>query len=370
MAGSTFGKLFTVTTWGEPLGNSTGVIIDGVPAGLEISENDIQSYLNRRKPFTASFEPVKHESDFVSINSGVSNGITNGLPLSMVITNSSVKNKKEQSREKIFRPGQDDYTFDAKFGSVSSRGVGNAAWRETAARVAAGAVAKAILEKMGISFCSYVRSIGPVKIKYASSAVENITSNALRMPDMSAASEAFRYLEKLSGDGNSAGGVVEVIVSGVPAGIGEPVFNKLDAKLAQAVMSIGLVNAVEFGDGFEASESTGADNADSFVFTDGKVEKKTNNSGGMLGGISDGSEIIMRASVMPVPSLNQTIQTVNSEGRTVDYKNESPAETTIVPRAVVVVESMAAIALVDMLFENMLSRIDRIESFYKYCIGR
>ncbi len=365
MAGSSFGKIFTVTTWGEPLGNGTGVIIDGVPAGLKISENDIQSYLNRRKPFTASFEPAKHESDFVSIESGLTNDTTNGLPLAMSITNSSARSKAEAGAGKVYRPGQDDFTFDAKFGNVSSRGAGNAAWRETAARVAAGAVAKAILEKMGISFCSYVRSIGPVKIKYASSSIDNITSNSLRMPDMNAAGEAFRYLEKLAGDGNSAGGVVEVVISGVPAGVGEPVFNKLDAKLAQAVMSIGLVNAVEFGDGFEASESTGAENADTFGFVDGKVEKKTNNSGGMLGGISDGSEIILRAAVMPVPAVGMTLKTVDSTGREVDYKNESPAETTIVPRAVVVVEAMAAIALVDMLFENMLSRIDRIENFYK-----
>ncbi|MCR5768026.1 MAG: chorismate synthase [Lachnospiraceae bacterium] len=365
MAGSSFGKIFTVTTWGEPLGNGTGVIIDGVPAGLKISENDIQAYLNKRKPFTASFEPAKHESDFVSINSGLTNDTTNGMPIAMSITNSSAKSKKENGSDKVYRPGQDDYTFDAKFGSVSSRGVGNAVWRETAARVAAGAVAKAILEKMGITFCSYVRSIGPVKIKYGSSSTDNITSNALRMPDMNAAADAFKYLEKLAADGNSAGGVVEVVISGVPAGIGEPVFNKLDAKLAQAIMSIGLVNAVEFGDGFEAAESTGAENADTFGVVDGKVEKKTNNSGGMLGGISDGSEIILRASVMPVPAVGMAMKTVTSTGKEVDYKNESPAETTIVPRAVVVVEAMTAIALVDMLFENMLSRMDRIEEFYR-----
>ena len=246
----------------------------------------------------------------------------------------------------------------------SNRGAGNAVWRETAARVAAGAVAQAILSRFGISFCSYVSSIGPVSIKYASSSIENIRANALRMPDIQAAQNALEYLEKLAADGNSAGGTIEVIVSGVPAGIGEPVFNKLDAKLAQAVMSIGLINGVEFGEGFGATLSTGAGTADAFTFAEGRFEKKTNSSGGMLGGISDGSEIILRASVMPSPATSFSMKTVDSEGKEVDYKG-SAAETTIVPRAVVVVESMMAIALVDMLFENMLSKIDRIESFYK-----
>ncbi len=364
MAGSSFGKIFTVTTWGEPVGSGIGVVIDGVPAGLEIGENEIQSYLNRRKPFKASFEPVKHENDFVSINSGITDGRTNGMPISMSVTNSAVKVKKDDSAGKIFRPGQDDYTYDAKFGIAASRGSGNAVWRETAARVAAGAVARAILAKMGISFCSYVRSIGPVSMKYASSSIENINANPLRMPDMEAANEALEYLRKLAGEGNSAGGVVEVVVSGVPAGIGEPVFNKLDAKLAQAVMSIGLVNGVEFGEGFMAAGRTGAQTADSFAITEGKIEKKTNNSGGMLGGISDGSEIILRASIMPAPAVGITMKTVDSTGKEIDFKND-PAETTLVPRAVVVVESMMAIVLVDMLFENMISKMDRIEEFYR-----
>ncbi|MCR5332176.1 MAG: chorismate synthase, partial [Lachnospiraceae bacterium] len=239
MAGSSFGKIFTVTTWGEPVGNGIGVVIDGVPAGVAISENDVQSYLNRRKPFKASFEPAKHENDFVSINSGISNGITNGLPIAMTITNSSVRARKDENTGRVFRPGQDDFTYEAKYGVAANRGTGNAVWRETAARVAAGAVAQAVLARLGISFCSYVSSIGPVSIRYSSSAVENIGANSLRMPDQEAAGEALSYLEKLSAEGNSAGGTIEVIVSGVPAGVGEPVFYKLDAKLAEAVMSIG-----------------------------------------------------------------------------------------------------------------------------------
>ena len=364
MAGSSFGKIFTVTTRGEPVGNGIGVVIDGVPAGIKLNENDVQSYLNRRKPFKASFEPVKHENDFVSINSGISNGVTNGLPIAMTITNSSVRNKKDDSNDRVFRPGQDDFTYDAKFGVRSNRGTGNAAWRETAARVAAGAVAQAILSGIGISFCSYVSSIGPVSIKYASSSVENISTNPLRMPDRDAAAEALAYLEKVAADRDSAGGTVEVVVTGVPAGIGEPVFNKLDARLAQAVMSIGLINGVEFGEGFGATLSTGTHTADSFSFAGGRVEKKSNSSGGMLGGISDGSEIVLRASVMPTPVTGITTKTVDNEGNEVDYTG-TPAETTIVPRAVVVVESMMAIALVDMLFENMLSKIDSIEDYYK-----
>ena len=364
MAGATFGKLFTVTTWGEPSGGGIGVVIDGVPAGVEISENDVQSYLNRRKPMAASFEPARHENDFVSINSGVSDGYTNGMPLTMTITNSAVRQKKDAGDDRVYRPGQDDFTFDAKFGVNAFRGTGNSVWRETAARVAAGAVARAILERMGISFCSYVRSIGDVSIRYSASSKDSIFANHLKMPDMKAAEDAMKYLEKLAAEGNSAGGVVEVIVSGIPAGIGEPVFNKLDAKLAQAVMSIGLVNGVEFGDGFEASRLTGKETIDTFSTSEGKVGKKTNNSGGMLGGISDGSELIMRASIMPAPSIAMSLTTATSTGREVEYKNDA-AETTIVPRAVVVVESMVAISLVDMLFENMFSRMDRVESYYK-----
>ena len=364
MAGATFGKCFKVTTWGEPQGGGIGVIIEGVPRGIHINENDVQSYLNRRKPVAASFEAGRHENDFVSINSGVGNGITDGMPISMTITNSAMRSGKMLEPEDIYRPGTGDMALDAKYGAQLPKGGVVAAWRESAARVAAGAVAVTMLKQLGVSFISYVRSIGAVKIKYSNCSIERVSNSVLKMPDSDAEKEALAFLEELKSKGDTAGGVVEVIISGVPAGIGEPVFDKLDARLAYGIMSIGMINGIEFGDGFMTSESTGSASIDFLTSNDGRIEKKTNNSGGLTGGLSDGSEIILRASVKPAPALGRNTETIKADGSTVSYASNETIDTTLAPRAVVVTEAMAAIVLADLMLENMHSRMDRIEEFY------
>lgn len=363
-AGSSIGNLFKVTTWGESHGEMIGVVVDGVPAGLAISEDDIQHYLNRRKAGTTAFSTKRHESDFVTINSGVFNGMTTGTPISLTITNSAVKERPESETAQIYRPGHADYTYDAKFGIRDYRGGGRASGRETAARVAAGAIAVAILKKLGVTFCSYVSSIGPVSIKYSNCSFEALKSSPVNMPDKDATDEAMKYLNEIAEKGDSAGGVVEVIVTGLPAGVGEPVFDKLDANLAKSVMSIGSVKGVEIGDGFTSAQNTGLENNDSFGFN-GSFIKKTNHSGGVLGGISDGAEIILRAAVKPTPSVNATQQSVDINGEPVNVEAKNPHDIIIAPRVAVVVEAMMAITIVDMLFENMCARMDNIEEFYK-----
>ncbi|MCR5686187.1 MAG: chorismate synthase [Lachnospiraceae bacterium] len=365
MAGAAFGKLFTVTTWGEPQGGGIGVIIDGVPRGVKINENDVQSYLNRRKPVAAPFEAGRHENDFVSINSGVRDGLTDGMPISMTITNSALRAGASAAPEDIFRPGLSDMAITAKYGPGLPRGGIGAAWRESAARVAAGAVAVAFLKQLGIEFISYVKSIGPHRIVYSNCSTDRVLNSVLKMPDADAEAKALAFLEELKKKGDTAGGIVEVIISGVPAGVGEPVFDKLDARLAGGIMSIGMVNGIEFGEGFDGLKLTGSEITDGLVGRQGQIEKATNNSGGLTGGLSDGDEIILRASIQPLPAPGKEKEAVKADGTRSAYESSEIIDTTIAPRAVVVVEAMSALVLADLMLENMLSRMDRIEAFYR-----
>ncbi|MDF2845947.1 MAG: aroC, partial [Herbinix sp.] len=238
--------------------------------------------------------------------------------------------------------------------------------RETTARVAAGAIAATILKELGISIYSYTKSIGPVSIDYQKSKKENVIISPLCMPDLEASAKAEEYLQRMMEEHNSAGGVIECIVTGMPAGVGQPVFDKLDAALAKAIMSIGAVKGVEIGDGFAVATSTGLENNDSFYSDEnGEVKKKSNHAGGILGGISDGSEIILRAAVKPTASIARRQQTVNKDNENIEIEIQGRHDPIIVPRAVVVVEAMVAITLVDHLFQGMTSRMDKIKEFYK-----
>ncbi len=359
MAGSTFGKNFSITSWVETNGNGIGVVVDGVPAGLELSENDIQSYLNRRRPATACLFARRHENDFVTINSGIQNGVTNGTPVAMTIINSAIKYKAEGDAAFVYRPGCGDFAYDVKYDMARKT-----TDRDNAARVAAGAVAAAILAKMGIIFCSYVRSIGTVSIRYGNCSLDDLRNSALNMPDKEATEKAVEYLKGLAESKDTVGGVVELIISGIPAGIGEPVFNKLDARLAAAIMSIDNVRGIEFGDGFSTSEQTGTAANDTFEKQE-KITKKTNHSGGILSGVSDGSELILRAAFAPVPLTGAVQKTVDADGNEASLEINDAGEITIVPRSVVVVESMAAITILDLLLENMHSKLDDVVNFYK-----
>lgn len=365
MAGSSFGNIFRITTWGESHGKGIGVVVDGCPAGLPLCEEDIQKFLDRRKPGQSKFTTQRNESDTVGIVSGIFEGKTTGTPISMMVWNKDQHSADYSEIASYYRPGHADYCFDEKYGFRDYRGGGRSSGRETIGRVAGGAIAIKILEQMGISFLTYTKSIGPVSIDAANFNPDEISNNKLYMPDADAAAKASDYLEKCLNEQNSSGGIVECIVNGLPVGLGDPVFEKLDANLAKAIVSIGAVKGFEIGDGFVAAEATGLTNNDSFVMENGQVKKATNHSGGTLGGMSDGSPLIFRAAIKPTPSIASTQQTVNKSGEEIDINIKGRHDPIIVPRAVVVVEAMAAITIVDLLFANMTAKLDRIIDFYQ-----
>lgn len=365
MAGSSFGNIFRITTWGESHGKGIGVVVDGCPAGLPLCEEDIQKFLDRRKPGQSKFTTQRNESDIVEIVSGIFEGKTTGTPISMMVWNKDQHSADYSDIASYYRPGHADYCFDEKYGFRDYRGGGRSSGRETIGRVAGGAIAIKILEQMGISFLTYTKSIGPVSIDAANFNPDEISNNKLYMPDANAAAKASDYLEKCLNEQNSSGGIVECIVNGLPVGLGDPVFEKLDANLAKAIVSIGAVKGFEIGDGFVAAEATGLTNNDSFVMENGQVKKATNHSGGTLGGMSDGSPLIFRAAIKPTPSIASTQQTVNKSGEEIGISIKGRHDPIIVPRAVVVVEAMAAITIVDLLFSNMTAKLDRIIDFYQ-----
>lgn len=363
MSGSTFGNSFRISTWGESHGKALGTVIDGCPAGLPLCEEDIQKYLDRRKPGQSRFTTARKEGDLVEILSGVFEGRTTGTPISLIVRNTDQRSRDYGNIAFSYRPGHADYTFDEKYGFRDYRGGGRSSGRETVGRVAAGAVAAKILRELGISLCTYTRSIGPIAIDRFDPS--QITENSVYMPDADAAKKAAAYLEECMKAQDSAGGVIECRINGVPAGLGDPVFDKLDARLSQAVMSIGAVKAVEIGDGIAVTSMTGSQDNDGFTLKDGEIIKTTNHAGGIMGGISDGDEIVLRAHVKPTPSISQPQETVTSGREPLTLSIHGRHDPVIVPRAVVVVESMCALTIVDALFSNMSARMDKIREFYK-----
>jgi chorismate synthase len=363
MSQSSFGKKFVVTTWGESHGKALGAVVDGCPAGLALDENDIQVFLDRRKPGQSRYTTSRKEGDQVEILSGVFEGKTTGTPISLIVRNTDQRSRDYGNIAYSYRPGHADYTFDQKYGFRDYRGGGRSSGRETIGRVAAGAIASKILQELGITFTTYTRSIGSVSIQEFHP--EEITENAFYMPDAKAAALAGEYLEQCMKNQDSAGGVIECRIQGVPAGLGDPVFGKLDATLAHALMSIGAVKAVEIGDGIAVSTLNGSTDNDGFTMKDGAVVKTSNHAGGIMGGMSDGSEIILRAHVKPTPSISQPQQTVTNDGSELELTIHGRHDPVIVPRAVVVVEAMAALTITDALFANMSARMDGIHSFYK-----
>ncbi|MFU0826791.1 MAG: Chorismate synthase [Lachnoclostridium sp.] len=365
MSGSIYGSIFKIATWGESHGKGIGVVVDGCPAGLNLSEEMIQTYLDRRKPGQTKYATPRTESDKVEILSGTFEGKTTGTPISMVVRNTNQQSADYSDIANYYRPGHADYTYDAKYGFRDYRGGGRASGRETIGRVAAGAIAKEILKQLGINVCAYTKSIAHISIDYKNCSPENILISPLAMPDLQASEAAKALLDQKMEESNSVGGIVECIISGMPAGVGEPVFEKLDANLAKAIMSVGAVKGIEFGSGFDVANMTGFQNNDKFYNNgSGKILKTTNHAGGILGGISDGSEIIFRAAIKPTPSIGQTQDTVTKSGENIKVNIKGRHDPIIVPRAVVVIEAMTAITLVDMLFMSMTSRMDNIKKFF------
>lgn len=364
MAGSSFGTLFKITTFGESHGRALGVVIDGCPAGLPLSEEDIQVFLDRRKPGQTKISTPRKENDQVEILSGIFEGKTTGTPIAMLIPNTSQRSSDYGEIAVTYRPGHADYSFDSKFGFRDYRGGGRSSARETAARVAAGAIASKILSSMGIHLTAYTRSIGPVSISDDRFDPTAISETTTCMPDREANVKARAFLDQCMEEHDSAGGIVECVVSGVPAGIGDPVFEKLDAMLSMAVMSIGAVKAVEIGDGIAVTSRKGSENNDAFYADHGMVKKKTNHAGGILGGISDGSDIILRAHFKPTPSIFQKQQTVTNTHENTQLEIRGRHDPIVVPRAVVVVECMTALTVLDACMKNMTARLDYLVDFY------
>ena len=364
MAGSTFGTLFTITTWGESHGPALGVVVDGCPAGIPLTSDYIQTFLDRRKPGQSKFTTARKESDSVEILSGVFEGYTTGTPISLIVRNTDQRSHDYSKIKDCYRPGHADYTFDQKYGVRDYRGGGRTSGRETIGRVAGGAIACRILEALGIHLTTYTKAIGPFSIPSDAYDYSAINENRLYMPNQKYAEQASAYLESCIREQDSSGGLIECMIHGMPSGIGEPVFNKLDAALAKAVMSIGAVKGVEIGDGFSVVSSKGSKNNDSFFAENGQISKLTNHSGGILGGLSDGSPILLRAAIKPTPSISQPQKTVNTNGENIEIEISGRHDPVIVPRAVVVVESMAAVTLVDLLMQNMSSRIEYMKQVY------
>lgn len=365
MSGSSFGTIFKVSTWGESHGKNLGTVIDGCPAGIKIDEKYIQKFMDRRKPGASPYATKRKEGDLIEIFSGVFDGMTTGCPIMMAVKNEDMISKNYDNIKNCYRPAHADYSYTQKYGIRDYRGGGRSSGRETLSRVAAGAIAVKALGELGISILTYTKSIGSVEIDMSRFDTEQISKNDLFMPDETAYKSASAYLDSLITQSDSAGGVIECVITGVKPGIGQPVFDKLDALLAHAVFSIGAVKGVEFGVGFSSAKMNGSNYNDSFCAgTDKSIFKKTNNSGGITGGMSDGAPIVFRAAIKPTPSIARNQETVDNEGNNIIINISGRHDPVIVPRAVVVVEAMAAITLLDLILVALPSKMEALKSAY------
>lgn len=341
MAGSSFGHLFRLTTFGESHGGAVGVIVDGATPGVEISESDIQEQLDRRKPGQSFITTPRKEPDTVNMLSGIFEGKTTGTPILMILYNSDADPSAYDSIKGMFRPGHADYTYLRKYGIRDYRGSGRASGRETAGRVAAGAIARRLLARRGVSVLAYtVRAAGISCERFEPDQIED---NMLRACDPEAAERMMERIAEIKETEDSVGGIVECRINGVDPGLGEPVFDKLDAQLAYGMLSVGAVKGIEFGAGFAASDMTGSEHNDQ-MGADGFV---TNNAGGIIGGISTGMEIVFRVAVKPVSSISRPQRTVDLDGRERTIRTEGRHDACICPRIVPVVEAMACLVVED-----------------------
>jgi len=349
MSANTFGELFRVTTFGESHGAAYGCVIDGCPAGLDISLNDIEKELSRRRP--GAIYGSRNEADTPEILSGVFEGKTLGSPIAIVVRNTNQNSRDYDEIKDIYRPGHADYTWENKYGIRDHRGGGRSSGRETLCRVAAGAVAKKFLALNEISVIAWSSSIAGIKQPSPGEDgfdFEEIERNPYRVPSKSGAEKVSAKLEELRAEGDSAGGIVTCLATGVPVGLGEPVFDKLDARLAAAIVSIGACKGVEFGAGFAAAALKGSENND-LPSENGKGKFATNNCGGILGGISSGQDIVFNAAFKPTPSISKAQKAFDKDGNVKEITIKGRHDVCIVPRAVVVVEAMTALVLADLL---------------------
>jgi chorismate synthase len=340
LTGNTFGNLFRVTTWGESHGPALGAVIDGCPPGIPLAPEDIQKDLDRRKPGKALTSP-RGESDQVEILSGVFEGVTTGTPISLIIYNRDVRSRDYSDLAQLYRPGHADRTYQQKYGIRDWRGGGRSSARETAARVAAGAVARKFLERRGIFVQAYTLTLGGIECHNFD--LDEIAKNPLYCPDSDAALQMETRLKELRDAGDSAGGIVGIRATGCPPGLGEPVFDKLDARLAAAVMSIGAVKGIEIGEGFRAASLCGSENNDPITPED----SASNHAGGILGGISTGMDITIRAAVKPIPSISIPQHTVDADNNPAEIRIKGRHDISAIPRIIPVCEAMVLLVLAD-----------------------
>ncbi|CAA6798930.1 MAG: Chorismate synthase (EC [uncultured Aureispira sp.] len=349
MAGNTFGTLFKITTFGESHGKGIGVVIDGCPAGITLDLVYIQNQLNRRKPGQSKIVTQRKEADEFEILSGTFEGKTTGTPLTLFIANTNQKPKDYEHIKDKFRPSHADFTYAKKYGNRDYRGGGRSSARETAARVAGGAIAQQILEQKGIKITAYVSQVGPLKMQQSRDELDFslIEQTPVRCPDLSAAKEMETYIKKIKKQGDTTGGIVSCLIQGCPVGLGEPVFDRLHAELGKAMLSINACKGFQYGSGFEGVEMLGSEHNDIFVKENGVIKTTSNHSGGIQGGISNGMDIDFKAAFKPVATIMRAQASVDLDGNAVTVEGKGRHDPCVVPRAVPIVESMAALVLLD-----------------------
>ncbi len=354
MAGNTFGKLFQITTFGESHGAAIGVVIDGFPAGIEIDEEIIHQDLQRRRPGQSKLTTQRKETEDFQILSGVFEGKSIGSPIAVTIPNADARSKDYAHLEKTFRPSHADFTYEAKYGHRDHRGGGRSSARETAARVVAGAFAKMLLQQVGIEIVAYVSSVADVcaTVNDQTVSLAEVEKSIVRCPDEKASSVMEKRIELIRKEGNTLGGIVSCVVRNVPVGLGEPVFDKLHADLGKAMLSINAVKGFEIGSGFSSTKMKGSEHNDIFTSEGGKTRTLSNHSGGVQGGISNGMNITFNVAFKPVATIMQAQSSVNKEGNEVTLEGKGRHNPCVVPRAVPIVEAMAAIVLADHYLRN------------------
>ncbi len=354
MAGNSFGNLFKITTFGESHGRAIGAIIDGCPAGLKIDSDHIQKDLNRRKPGQSSIVTQRKEPDEFEILSGIMNGVTTGTPLCIVVWNTNQKSKDYSHIKDLWRPSHADYTYEKKYGNRDYRGGGRSSARETVARVASGAIAKQILYQVGISINAYVSQVGTIELtkRYDEVDLSLTETNDVRCPDSHIAEQMTNLIKKIKKEGNTIGGKISCVIENVPVGLGEPVFNKLHAIMGSAMMGINAVKGFEYGSGFDSIKMTGSEHNDVFEKKGEDITTGTNFSGGIQGGISNGMPIYFNVAFKPVATIMRDQKSINEGGEKVTISGKGRHDPCVVPRAVPIVEAMAALVLVDFLMLN------------------
>lgn len=349
MAGNSLGTLFKITTFGESHGEAVGVVIDGCPPMLPIDIDFINSEMARRRPGQSALTTQRNESDEVQILSGIFEGKTTGAPIAIIIPNKDQRSRDYEAMKEVYRPSHADYTYQAKYGIRDYRGGGRSSARATAAVVAAGAIAKLLLQQQNISIQAYVNQVGTIEVPlpYSELDLSTTENNTVRCPYPETANEMIALIERAKADGDSLGGCITCVVKNTPAGLGEPVFDKLQADLAKAMLTINATKGFEYGSGFAGTKLKGSQHNDSFTTENGKISTATNHSGGIQGGISNGMDIYCKVAFKPTATIAQKQQTVNQDGQEVTMEAKGRHDPCVLPRAVPIVEAMAALVLAD-----------------------